>query len=106
MKLMMVCPTCEGKGEITVKSGGTVLCGTCHGKAVVEPSAQILDDLECAEIERELLDKAFEIDWLISDGECTLTLWFDCNVDVEFVAETKLEALRKAKNWMDGRGAE
>lgn len=116
MKLMMVCPTCKGKGEYNIynyelKCFEDGECRTCHGKAVVEPTAQILDDLECAEIERELLKKYVKCCYTYSKNKTRNKhiVEFCEFVQSDYVfcmGETKLEAYIKAKDWMDGRGAE
>lgn len=103
MKLMMVCPACLGTGEYMILDE----CPFCKGNAIIDPPKQILDDLECAEIERELLQKAGRIDTYTLDNlQTEVVLWFKVNMDNSFIGKTKLEALRKAKAWLDGRGAE
>lgn len=97
MKLMMVCPACLGTGEYMILDE----CPFCKGDAIIDPPKQILDDLECAEIKREFKNKQITI--------CTKVLYFSTRVDIpeysqSFFGQDELEALRKAKAWLDGRG--
>lgn len=64
MKLMMVCPTCEGLGV----SKHFAVCGTCHGKAVEEPSQEILDDLELAAAVKKAFEKQGTVEIPCGDG--------------------------------------
>lgn len=112
MKLMMVCPTCDGKGSVQHFSyyeygGSNSTCKQCKGNKYIQVPQQILDDLECAEIERYLLKHGGRVDtYVLSDENVQVALVSEKWIVNDFVEKTKLEALRKAKEYLDGRGAE
>lgn len=77
-----------------------VHCGTVY------LTQQQKDDLECAEIEREFISKNRFLKTMHSNELVVIEVTnFNVMHDVEcFRGETKLEALRKAKEYLDGRG--
>lgn len=114
MSIKIYCDSCEGFGffylsevieKVRVPDKETP-CPACDGKGFKEYKGS-LSDLECTEIKKEIT-KYFK--WSIDYLESSVRVWIHRKDTSEFLytkdENTELEALRQAKNWMDGRGAE
>lgn len=110
MKLMMVCPTCNGEGSVPIEHRIATrrVCAECKGTRMIAPPQQILDDLECAEVERELIKRSRFSYVKQRNGIIKLVVakGSQCKSFKFKTWELRVEALRQAKDWMDGRGAE
>lgn len=103
----VICPMCYGMSKML----GYTDCDNCGNKGEVDPPQHILDDLECAEIERELLSKGYHvsINQFLYEGKLCPALIIHLGNKLGFshhgeYGTTKLQALRKAKEWIEGRG--
>lgn len=99
--LKMECPTCNG--------GKADFCGcpTCLDEGYTDPPQEILDALECAEIEKELIERQVHSIFFksVAFGDFVIDVCKRSSGEsMLFKGKTKLEALRKAKEWIEGRG--
>lgn len=111
---MMVCPACNGEGKVKSEDRhwlalDYVNCSQCECSKFVPPPQQILDDLECAEIEAYLIKKSRFSYIKQKNGVFKLMVTNKSGYSKPFkfnLWSDKLEALRKSKAWLDGRCAE
>ena len=101
--IKIYCEKCNGFGW-TNKYG--LECGHCDGKGYTEHEGNI-DDLECASIERKLMESS-KLYWLIEshskiENSAFLLRLNDYMTNEVFGGKTKLEALKKAEKWIDER---
>jgi hypothetical protein len=112
--LKLMCPTCKGNRVINTHVskqegkivGKTIECPACEAKGYTDPPQHILDAIECDRIERKLLEK-------FKDKEVFVYYEFGhWNAAIPsktvgykkyFEGKTKLEALQKAEEFVDGR---
>ena len=106
MELKILCPTCKGKGTEFPHVRGRDECDDCGGKGHTNPPQEVLDDLECAEIKRQIKRTDATVFIKILSFATRMNLIFDLEVSKEFFGENELEALRKAKEWLDQKGGE
>lgn len=104
IELKIICPTCKGDGTIFWNPNERRMCQRCYGGGLISPPKQILDDLECVEIEREI-SKTFRISIEYAKSEVEVWVHDKRTWDYIFSTEgkTKLEALRKAKEWLENK---
>lgn len=117
MELKIWCPTCKGEKKQWRNDGsgsGNVLddCFTCGGRGYTFPLQEVLDDLECAEIEEKLIHNGFDIRFTISETTKEYVLDIrkrhpSFNWDGKiYRGLSRVEVLRKSKEWIEVKGGQ
>lgn len=114
------CEECNGSKQVQLVSAKTfgagyeiVNCGACDGKGYTEHEGSV-EDLECARIERKLIEKHIGVSYYYSNYDFdkkpfTIMLYPKKESNIigrgrnKFEGLSKLEALQQAEKWIDER---
>lgn len=71
-------------------------------KATAYDSKEVQDVIECDRIESQLLTSIFKLEYQFFFNEVTISMWINPDDFKLFTEKTKLEALTKALEWVEG----
>lgn len=100
MGLKIWCEACEGCGRTGLRDR----CSVCKGAGYTDPPQEVLDAIECNEIKKQIKDIGIAIRIKILSFATRVDLGTDSEIIKEFFADNELEALRKAKEWLNQKG--